>query len=142
MPIYTLGNAAMPTTDANVVSRDAVNQIQAAAAAGVVSPAAVQAAAAGSVSIGEQLAQQIAQPAPSRGGALNPSAFDAPQQRSYVSGCGVQMGRPVVPGTGFYAGGSDELTAVDALERGRRRKGLTYFAIAAAVAVGVLAASR
>lgn len=140
MPIYTLGNAAMPTTDSNVVSKDAIEQLRDAAAAGVVSPAMVQTMAAGTVSIGEQLANQIAQPAPARGGALSASAFDAPQQRSYVSGCGVAMGRPIVPGTGFSLG-ADELAPLETKST-RRMKGLGLFALGAIVAAGVLAASR
>lgn len=140
MPIYTLGNASMPTTDANVVSRDAVDQLRETASAGVVLPGDVQQAAAGSVSIGEQLAMQINQPAPSYGGALNPSVYDAPQQRTYRSGCGVPLGRPVVPGTGFApGGGEDELSPFTAPTR---MKGLGIFAIAALVTVGVLAAAR
>lgn len=140
MPIYTFGDASMPTTDANVVSREAVDQLREAAATGVVSPAQVQAAAAGSVNLGEQLAMQILQPAPARGGALNPSVFDAPQQRTYQSGCGVPLGRPVVPGTGFNDG-VNELSTFTA-PASNRAKGFGIFAIAALVTVAVLASSR
>ena len=142
MPIYTLGNASMPTTDANVVSRDAITQLQDQAAAGVLTPASVQAAATGTVSLGEQLAQQIAQPAPARGGVLNADVYDAPQQRTYTSGCGVPMGRPLVPGTGFAPPGSGSELMAPELRSTRRMKNLGLLAIGAAVAVGVLAATR
>lgn len=142
MPVYTLGNASMPTTDANVVSRDAITQLQAQAASGVVTPRDAAQAAIGTVSIGEQLANQIAQPAPSRGGALNPSAFDAPRQRSYTSGCGVMPGRPVVPNTGYAWGGSAAPHELAVLEARQRKVGLGFLALGAIAVAAVLAASR
>lgn len=139
MPIYTLGDASMPTTDANVVSRDAVDQLREAAAGGVVSPAMVQSMAASSASLGEHLAMQINQPAPARGGALNPDVFNAPQQRTYVSGCGVPIGRPVVPGTGFAPSQGDDLSV---LQTPRPKRNIGLWVLGAAAVAAVLAASR
>lgn len=145
MSVYTLGSADMPITDANVVSRDAVDQIHAMAASQVVTPSAVAAEMQLNVAMAERTAQQIAWPDAAGGGITDLSIFGAPRPAgSYASGCGTNA-RGIVPGTGYGSGGAELTTAAEFLEqerlaKQRRAAGAGIFAVAAAVTIGVLAA--